>query len=180
MEKLAGLKSGIIAIDGRAASGKTTLARNLAQIIFEDRPCIIGMDDFFLPPELRTGERLSQPGGNIHYERFAEEVLPDIRSGQGFEYRKFDCSRMEYNGFITIPSHPWRIIEGVYSCHPVLGDYMDMRVFMDVEPSEQQARIKLRNSLKIAADYFEKWIPMEETYFETYKIREAADAVIRF
>ena len=28
------------------------------------------MDDFFLPPERKTPERLAQPGGNVDYERF--------------------------------------------------------------------------------------------------------------
>ena len=32
------------------------------------------MDDFFLPMELRTAERLEEPGGNVHYERFSAEV----------------------------------------------------------------------------------------------------------
>ena len=38
------------------------------------------MDDFFLPPALRTPERRSEPGGNVHYERFLTEVLPNLRS----------------------------------------------------------------------------------------------------
>ena len=61
----------IIAIDGRAASGKSTLAQQLGELLDAD---VIHMDDFFLPPSLRTKERLSEPGGNVHYERFAEEV----------------------------------------------------------------------------------------------------------
>ena len=176
------MRYNVIAIDGRAASGKTTFANCMAETVFgkNDRsePVIIRMDYFFLPPELRTAERLAQPGGNIHHERFVEEVLPFIRTGQEFEYRIFDCSRMDYNGVAKIPAHPWRIIEGVYSCHPALGDYMDVRVFMDIRPEQQQGRIKKRNSPKIAADYLTKWIPMEEAYFKAYKIREAADIVL--
>ena len=52
----------VIAIDGMAASGKSTLAARLAE---ELDGCVIHMDDFFLPPELRTQERLSSPGGNV-------------------------------------------------------------------------------------------------------------------
>jgi len=176
IESLAGLEAGVIAIDGRAAGGKSTLAGHLSDML--DKPGIVKMDDFFLPPKLRTAERLAQPGGNIHHERFTEEVLPYIRSGQGFEYRRFDCARMDYNGVVAVPSHPWRIVEGVYSCHPVLGSYMDVRVFLDVQPAVQQVRIKNRNTPQVAADYMAKWIPMEEAYFQAYRIRESADVVI--
>ena len=42
----------IIAIDGRCAAGKTTLAARLAKELGGD---VIHMDDFFLPPALFDG-----------------------------------------------------------------------------------------------------------------------------
>ncbi|MCL1877401.1 MAG: hypothetical protein FWF80_00945, partial [Defluviitaleaceae bacterium] len=66
----------VIAIDGRSASGKTTLASELAA---QTGASVIHMDDFFLPQDLRTEERLNTPGGNVHHERFASEVLPHIK-----------------------------------------------------------------------------------------------------
>ena len=62
----------VIAIDGKCATGKTTLAARLASGLDAD---VIHMDDFFLPPAKRTQQRLSEPGGNVDYERFMEEVL---------------------------------------------------------------------------------------------------------
>ncbi|MEI3593674.1 MAG: DUF3842 family protein [Lachnospiraceae bacterium] len=56
----------IIAIDGRCAAGKTTLAARLAKELGGD---VIHMDDFFCRLTLRTQERRSEPGGNVHYER---------------------------------------------------------------------------------------------------------------
>ena len=62
----------VIALDGRCGSGKSTLSRRLS----DTYPCsVIHMDDFFLRPEQRTEERLSETGGNIDYERFEEEVI---------------------------------------------------------------------------------------------------------
>ena len=173
---MAGLEKGVIAIDGRAAAGKSTLAGSLYDIT---NAGVIRMDDFFLPPKLRTAERFAQPGGNVHYERFIEEVLPNLKSGQGFTYHKFDCSRMEYSDTpVEVHPHPWRIVEGVYSHHPILGDYMDIRVFVDIRPEEQQIRINNRNTPEIAARYLNDWVPMEEAYFKAYNTREAADVVI--
>lgn len=165
----------VIAIDGRAASGKTTKAALLSSVL--DAP-VVHMDDFFLPPALRTEERLSQPGGNVHYERFREEVLPHLRSGAAFAYRIFDCGQMDFAGQRDIPAAPIRIVEGSYAHHPALGDYADLPVFSTVEEGEQMARILLRNGAKMAAMFRTRWIPMEEAYFAAYAIREKADVCL--
>lgn len=92
----------IIAIDGRCAAGKTTLAARLAKELGGD---VIHMDDFFLPPALRTQERRSEPGGNVHYERFLTEVMPKLASGQAFSYQRFDCSRMAPGDWLPVQNN---------------------------------------------------------------------------
>ena len=175
-QEMAKHKGGVLAIEGRAAAGKTTFASQLAGSMGLTP---VQIDDFFLPPELRTPERLATPGGNVHHERFAQEVLPHLQSGQAFQYRKFDCTIMDYNGMAEIVAHPWRIVEGVYSLHPALGDYATIRIFIDVTPEVQEARIKARNSPQMVENYLTKWIPMEEAYFGAYKVQEGADIVLR-
>lgn len=165
----------IIALDGRAASGKTTKAALLNSIL--DAP-VIHMDDFFLPPAMRTPERLAQPGGNVDYERFAQEVLPGLSAGKAFAYRIFDCSTMDFSGKREIVAAPIRIVEGSYAHHPALGDYADLRVFSTIDADEQIARILRRNGEKMAEMFRTRWIPMEETYFSHFSIREKADIVL--
>ena len=165
----------VIAIDGRAASGKTTRAMLLSAVL--EAP-VIHMDDFFLPPSLRTEERLAQPGGNVHYERFAEEVLPGLRADDTFVYRVFDCDRMDFHGLREIPAAPVRIVEGSYAHHPALGDYADLRVFTTMDETEQMARILRRNGEKLAEMFRTRWIPMEEAYFTACGIREKAELVL--
>ncbi len=159
----------VIAIDGRAASGKSTMADQLAQILNAD---IIHMDDFFLPLELRTAERLHTPGGNVHYERFCQEVLPHLHSGHPFSYRRFDCEIMAYNGVRQIGKSLIRIVEGSYSLHPTFGNYADITVFSDVEPEKQMRRILHRNGPSMAEMFRNRWIPMEEQYFDAYKVSQ--------
>lgn len=157
----------ILAIDGRAASGKSTMADQLARILGAD---VIRMDDFFLPPPLRTPERLQTPGGNVHYERFAEEVLPHLHEQVPFSYRRFDCSIMDYQGVRQVEDRPIRIVEGSYSHHPALKDYAHIRVFSQVEPVRQMERILHRNGPQLAAMFRDRWIPMEEQYFQAWSI----------
>jgi hypothetical protein len=165
----------IMAIDGRAAAGKTTSAALLAEVL---DAAVIHMDDFFLPPELRTSARLAEPGGNVHYERFISEVLPCLRNPEGFSYRCFDCSNMAYGRYREVPPSAWRIVEGSYSCHPAFGEYMDLRVFCDVTSDEQLRRIVSRNGRKTAAVFSTKWIPMEEQYFAAARVKEMAHVVL--
>ena len=166
----------VVAIDGPCASGKTTLAERLAQVTGAG---IVHLDDFFLPMELRTKERLEEPGGNVHYERFAEEVLPALERGEDFSYRRFDCGKMELLGERQVCSTDIVIVEGSYSCHPKFGDYMDVRVFCPVYPEEQLVRIARRDGADAVEMFKQRWIPMEEAYLEAYHIREQADLEMR-
>ena len=165
----------VITVDGRSASGKTTLARQLAQILDAE---VIHMDDFFLPQELRTPSRLSEPGGNVHYERFKTEVLPYLKQKNSFSYQRFDCSKMRPGAMRRIAISRWRIVEGAYSQHPVLGDYADLKVFFDISPAEQMKRIRKRNGEQKAQIFAKRWIPMEEKYLRIFNIKANADIVI--
>lgn len=165
----------IIALDGRAASGKTTMAEQLSLIL---NAGIVHMDDFFLPAPLRTKNRLTEPGGNVHYERFAQEVLPKITQTKAFSYRRFDCSKLDFVDTQKVCSSKWRIVEGAYSCHPFFGEYTDIKAFCDVEPEEQLRRIKLRNGTDKAKIYATQWIPLEERYLDRFKIPEKADIIL--
>ena len=164
----------VIALDGPAASGKTTLAQMLAVLLPAD---VVHMDDFFLPVPLRTRERFAQPGGNVHYERFREEVLPALHMPSGFAYRRFDCSVMDFRGERTVGMAPFRIVEGSYSTHPELGDYADIVVFSAVDPDEQMARILRRNGPEKAERFRREWIPLEEAYFTAFDTRAKADII---
>lgn len=165
----------VIALDGRAGAGKSTVAEQLRRVLDAG---VVYMDDFFLPLDLRSRERLEQAGGNVHYERFAQQVLPKLHGAEPFAYDIFDCSRKDYYGQRQVEGTDWRIVEGSYSHHPQFGDYADLRVFVDVEPEEQLRRIQIRNGLEWAEQFRTRWIPMEEAYFSAYEIPQQADLKI--
>ena len=165
----------VIAIDGRAGSGKSTVADDLKLIL---NGSIVHMDDFFLPPELRTAERFSEPGGNVHYERFQSDVLPLLSEKSAFSYRTFNCHQMNYGESRLVEVSTWRIVEGAYSHHPYLGTYADLKVFSDISPEMQMERIRKRNGEWMAERFRTEWIPLEENYYRFYQIKENSDIVI--
>ena len=165
----------ITAIDGRCASGKTTVA----SILEKKLSCnIIHMDDFFLRPGQRTEKRLSEPGGNIDYERFEPEVLIPLKQGRKFCYRPYDCKSQTLKEPVKAAPQKITIIEGSYSCHPALIDYFDLRIFMTISAETQRNRILSRNA-ELAKRFFELWIPLEEAYFSAFRIEEKCEIVLR-
>ena len=164
----------LVAIEGSCASGKTSLASLLAQ----RRDCnVFHMDDFFLRPHQRTPERFAQPGGNVDYERFREEVLEPLATGEPFAYRPFDCKTMTLSAPVAVTPKALNIIEGSYSMHPHFGSPYDLTIFLTVDDETRRQRILLRPA-HLHRRFFEEWIPMEARYFETFSISAACTLVL--
>ncbi|MGI6177827.1 MAG: uridine kinase family protein [Eubacterium sp.] len=164
----------IIAIDGRCASGKTTVGEALAE---KYGATLVHMDDFFLRPEQRTKERLTEPGGNVDRERFLDEVLLPLSRGEAFSYRPYDCSVQSLRPQVKAEPARVNVVEGSYCCHPDLYGYYDMHVFLDVDAKTQRERISSRSPEKFET-FIEKWIPLEEKYFSYFKISEKCELVL--
>ncbi|MCL2169933.1 MAG: hypothetical protein FWB74_07905 [Defluviitaleaceae bacterium] len=172
---LAKQKRVIVAIDGDAAAGKTSLSHKLAA----HYNCqVIHMDDFFLPPKLRTPKRMEEAGGNVDYERFKTEVLTPMLEGKPFSFRAFDCGAMEFADEITIRPFDVVIVEGSYSLHPALNHAYDIKVFMEVEKDEQMRRVRKRNGAAMAEKFEKSWIPMEKRYHKAFEIKKMCHVVI--
>lgn len=162
----------VIAIDGRCGAGKTTLAQCLMHLC----DCnIVPMDHFFLRPGQRSAERLAQPGGNVDYERFEEEVLKPLKEGRTFSYCPYDCREQKLTAARAILPKRVTVIEGSYSCHPKLEMYYDLKVFLTVDEEEQLRRIKKRNGQDGLIMFRGKWIPLEEKYFSVCQTGERCD-----
>jgi uridine kinase len=164
----------VISIDGCAASGKTTLAEKLSKLYSSD---IIHMDHFFLPVELRTKDRLNEPGGNIHYERFKEEVINNL--GNIFSYNVYNCSKCSIDSKKTINNRKLIIVEGSYSLHPYFGKYYDLSIFLDIDKDEQIDRIRNRDGEKLLKMFIEKWIKYETNYHDYYNVKTTADIYVK-
>ena len=164
----------IIVIDGMACSGKTTLAN----ILFKKYDVrVVHMDHFFLPKELRTEDRFRLPGGNVHFERFNDEVIPTLHSD--IKYRHFNCGLMDYDETIVLPLKPVTIVEGTYSSHPVFGKYYDLVIYMEINKEDQLDRIKNRDGEFLLNKFINEWLKNESLYFNEYRIEKKANIVVK-
>jgi len=168
----------LVAIEGPCGSGKSTTAASLRDLYGEGME-VIHMDDFFLPPELQTANRYAEPGGNIHYERFKAEVADALCAGRSFSYRVYDCATRAYTDSpVTVRPSQAVVVEGVYGMHPAVGLPFDLKIFLSLPRAEQQRRVQSRSGPVLWKRFEAEWIPMENLYFETFRIRERCDLVL--
>jgi uridine kinase len=161
--------SSIIAIDGMSSSGKSYLANLIAQ----NYECnVFHMDEFFLPLEMKTEERLTQPGANVHYERFKEEVLNPLCENRKVIYRPYICGLWSFDEPREVQPKKLNIIEGSYCMHPQLRQSYDLTIFLEVDEKEQIERILRREGKEKLQQFINKWIPLENYYFNELKIKE--------
>ena len=165
-----------VALDGRSASGKTTAARLLAEMFgFE----LVHMDDFYLPPALRTAARLAEPGGNVHYERFEAEVLAPLGEGRPFSYGVYDCSAGQIREQRRVNGAGPVLVEGAYCMRPGFGRPYDLTAFYDIDPETQKKRILARNGPEAARRFESLWIPLENRYHAACDTEGRADLVLK-
>lgn len=163
-------KGGLLAIDGRCASGKSTLAALIGEVY----GCpVFHMDDYFLPAELRTPQRFAEPGGNVHRERVEEEILRPFAEGRPVVYRPFDCHAMALREAVEVAPAPFAVVEGCYAMHPALRGYFAGAIFLTHSKEAQRRRILARSGEKMLARFEGEWIPLEERYFEGCGVQSA-------
>lgn len=163
-----GRKRIIIGIDGPSGGGKTTLAKEL-EISLD--ATVFHVDDYFLPKSQATEQRLKVVGANFDKERFFEEIISQIATQSELEYSPFSCKTQSLLPKKRVVLKRVVIIEGVYSCHPEFWQIYDKKYFLCIDKDLQRKRILERNPDN-ADMFFAKWIPLEDRYFEEFKLRE--------
>ena len=172
---LQGQKRIVVGIDGMCASGKSTLAGLMAQVYGAQ---LYRADDYFLPPEKRTAERLSQPGGNMERERLLSEVLLPLSQGQRPVTRRFNCGDFTLSQPQEHPVAQVNILEGSYCLHPQLRPYYDVTAALFTDPAVQLERLSRRDPDKLGA-FIRRWIPLENAYFEAFSLFHNTDVLLR-
>ena len=104
-------------------------------------------------------------------------MLFPLRSGKAFSYRPFDCSTFTLAAPVTVTQKKLNIIEGTYSHHPHFGNPYDLKILLTVDEETQHKRI-LERPVFLHRRFFEEWIPMENRYFEVFRISDQANLIL--
>ncbi|MBO7664216.1 MAG: hypothetical protein J6U01_12705 [Clostridia bacterium] len=166
-EKAAGVNRLLVTLDGPCASGKTTLARKLARVLGGD---VVPTDDYVIPHAQKTPERLAVPGGNCDAERLAREVVIPFKNGLPVRTRRYDFRNDAFLPEEQLPDTRILILEGSYCNLPAIRKYADVRLFLNTPWEIREARLLLRESAASMRQFRERWIPLENAYFDAYHL----------
>ena len=145
----------------------------MLQKIFDAR--IIHMDDFFLTDNIKTPERLLEVGGNIDYDRFKNEIIMNL--DKDITYQPYNCHYHIFDKETVLPQSAVTIIEGAYALHPKFGEYYDYAIFMMISNNQQIARIKQRNGNEMVKIFKDRWIKLENEYFDKFDIKSRCNII---
>lgn len=153
-----------IALDGRSAAGKTTLAARLAESL--DATVIEGDDFYAGGTEVRAAKPADLVAACIDWPQ-QRLVLETLRAGReaawhAFDWESFDgrvCTQLTLKA-----ARPFVILEGVYSARPELSDLIDLAVFVRTDEGVREARLIARDGL--ISPWERQWHAAEDYYFE--------------
>ncbi len=183
-----------VAIDGRTAAGKTTLADELvAPLERHHRPVIrIQIDDFHHPAAVRHRRQELPPWQRYYRDSYNPPAIRDTFLALGAGGGRCYC-RALFDSYHDVPiSEPERVaspdaivlVDGVFLFRPELDDLWDVRLFVEIDADESLRRGPPRDqawvgSVEAAAQrYRTTYIPAEDYYIETVRPCERADVVV--
>ncbi|HWG28662.1 uridine kinase family protein [Actinospica sp.] len=178
----------LIGIDGTGGSGKSALARELAELLGgpdgATAATIVNGDDFYreMDPEERL--RLGPAEGyELYYdwERLREEVLAPLTSGHSASYRRYDwpSGRIVPGELHSVPHTGFVIVEGVQAVRPELEGYYDLTVFVDTPFDLAMERMLARGHDHGPGDWEQRWQASEKYYFAATDPWTRLDLVVK-
>lgn len=145
-----------VAIEGGSAAGKSTLAKLISSVF--DANCFC-TEDFIR-------------GGSFSWEVFEEQVCSKLNTGKPFVYHRGNPAEK-----LEVSPKRLNIVEGVYSMHPALEKYYEIKVFLDVSPLTQTKRILRDFGEEGLMRFTREKATRENAYLEAQGIQLRSDLV---
>lgn len=157
----------LLAVDGPAGSGKTTLA-TAARASLADRgmsAATVHMDDLFegwegLRPELA--------------ERVERQLLGPLSAGHGARWRRYDWDAGRFDGWVDQPAVDVLVLEGCGSGARPYAPYLTLLVWVEAARATRLARGIARDGEPVRPRWL-AWMELEAAYFAEHRTRERAD-----
>jgi uridine kinase len=159
----------VIAIDGPAGAGKTTLAHQLSEIL--DGAPIVHMDDLYLGWEDALTASLTKT--------LRDHILTPISLGKRGSYRRWDWHKSQLAEVREIPRHPYLILEGVGAGQRVVRAFSTALIWIDISSETGLKRTIARDKVIVEdIDKFQEemksWQAREIVHFAQENTFDAA------
>ena len=164
-----------VGIDGPGASGKSTLAEQLAAAMGD--AYLVHVDDFYLPSS-RRHERLGEVGPSFELPRLTSQVIVPGADGQALSYQRYDWVEDRLAQWIDIPSGAPIVLEGVFCLAAQLRYAYTFKIWCRADPILRLSRGLARDGEEARPMWVDVWMPAETEYAVRQHPDRIADLVV--
>ena len=154
----------LIAIDGVAGSGKTTLALKLAHDLLGSS--VVHMDDLY--------DGWNNPLSQKLTARVISQLLEPSRRQLPVNYQIFDWKLNRFTEFKVIPQSKYIILEGVGAAQREFRPYINKIIWIECDPNLGFNRVIARDGKKVEQEMI-KFLIDQNNHFLTELSKNVAD-----
>jgi hypothetical protein len=154
----------LVAVDGPAGSGKTTLGAAVAELTGAQ---VVHMDDLMegWGGMAGTGEQL-------------RSIVGPLVAGTAGSYRHYNWHEGRFDRTVPVPPAPWLVVEGVGAGNPQIAAQVTVLVWVEVDDALRLRRGLERDGVAMAGQW-QRWMQDEVGFFAAQRTAERADVVVR-
>lgn len=162
-------KTHVLAIDGRAGSGKTTLGNNLLLALSAKHSVtMIHMDEIYDGWQGALGKSLTVTLSNL---------LADLSKETSHELPIYDWSAKAFNSYRHLQPTQILILEGVGSAQRIVREFATAIIWLDIDSVTGFHRVLERDG-KESEPFMRQWQIDEDDHHRHEETREHADFVL--
>lgn len=180
----------MIGITGVDNAGKTEFASALHQFLNASsvKTALINLDDFHNPKKIRY--QLSNPVESYTKHAFnlnllANELLAPLKRDGQLDYKNtlldLDTDDFTKEKHFKVTPNSVVILEGVLLFRPPIDQYIDYRIFIDIDFEQMVPRAVKRDGgdiEEVTKVYKNKRIPIQEQFFREFRPKDQSDIVV--
>lgn len=155
----------LVGIDGRAGSGKTSLATAAADLLGAP---VLHLDDLYP----------GWDGLGVTPDLLAAQVLKPLREGEPAGYRRYDWATRASGEWVDVPPAPLLIVEGCAATVGPARPWLDLRVWVDADTALRRQRALARDG-EMFAPHWDAWAVQEQSLFAADATARRADLTLR-
>ncbi len=160
----------VVAVDGPAGSGKTTLAAHLAdEVVHQGRSVAIQHLDDLYAGWTGLDDALAR--------RVIDQVLAPLSRGEAARWQRYDWHAQRFAGWQSFDPPEVLVLEGCGSGARASSAYLSLIVWVEAPPDERIRRGVARDGEQVLPNWL-AWTELEQAHFAANDTRARADVIV--